>query len=313
MKKINYAQMLEANQFTHVLLISISFFLLMPLHPVTNAAEIYKYKDENGKWVFTDKEPLNEEAETINVKSAAASVIAEPEVFAQRIGERNTLQVKNPFSAPIEVEIQSPVFGDQPHRQTIPAKSTDTLYAGNLAIPSFVFRWVMGDPDSQQDNYPYRFPIPKNGTYHITQGFNGRFSHTQQPSQYAVDIDLPVGSDIAAAREGTVILVKDNYNFGGKSEYFLDKANHVMVSHADGTYGVYAHILSGSASVKPGQRVSVGSKLARSGSSGFSSGPHLHFVVLKNVGFKTISVPFVFVDSKGGQVAPRRGLELKHN
>jgi len=118
------------------------------------------------------------------------------------------------------------------------------------------------------------------------------------------------GTEISAAREGTVIWVKDDYHLGGKKAYFMDKANFVKVLHQDGTYAVYAHILQGSSFVKPGDRVKAGDKLARSGSSGYSTGPHLHFVIQKNIGMKTVSIPFKFFGANGHSFTPQKGMNV---
>ncbi|MEO6675774.1 MAG: M23 family metallopeptidase, partial [Pseudomonas sp.] len=60
------------------------------------------------------------------------------------------------------------------------------------------------------------------------------------------------------------------------------------------TMGVYLHLMRGSVSVQEGQHVIVGSALARSGNTGNSSGPHLHFVVQRNVGLALESIPYEF-------------------
>ncbi|MOA20011.1 Murein DD-endopeptidase MepM [compost metagenome] len=58
--------------------------------------------------------------------------------------------------------------------------------------------------------------------------------------------------------------------------------------------GVYLHLMRGSVLVREGQRVGIGTPLARSGNTGNSSGPHLHFVVQRNVGLALESIPFDF-------------------
>ena len=75
---------------------------------------------------------------------------------------------------------------------------------------------------------------------------------------------------------------------------FGDRANSVRVLHPDGSMGVYAHLEWESTIVSPGQRVRVGQQLGRSGNTGFSSGPHLHFVVQVNHGMQLVSVPIEF-------------------
>jgi len=70
--------------------------------------------------------------------------------------------------------------------------------------------------------------------------------------------------------------------------------NFVRIMHDDGTMGVYLHLMQGSVKVREGQRVLPGSALALSGNTGNSTGPHLHFVVQRNVGLALESIPFDF-------------------
>ena len=60
--------------------------------------------------------------------------------------------------------------------------------------------------------------------------------------------------------------------------------NYVRILHDDGTMGVYLHLMRGSVAVREGQRVEAGMQIGRSGNTGNSTGPHLHFVVQRNVG-----------------------------
>ena len=62
--------------------------------------------------------------------------------------------------------------------------------------------------------------------------------------------------------------------------------------------------------MKIGQPVARGEYIANSGNTGFSSGPHLHFVVLKNVGLRSESVPVTFAGPGGASVPPRSGQAL---
>jgi murein DD-endopeptidase MepM/ murein hydrolase activator NlpD len=274
------------------------------------SAAIYKYKDASGKWVFSDKKPSSKvETEKVKYKSPKKN-ITRPKVYTAKEQGYNTLVVNNPLHAPIELEMDSALFGNQRHKQVIPSLTSVVLHKGLEKIPDYRYRWVLGSPDKVTEVYHYQFPVASNQKYRITQSFNGRFSHSQRPSIYAVDIAMQVGTYIGAARAGTVIWVKDDYHMGGRDQFFLDKANIINVLHEDGTYAVYAHILQGTALVKVGDKVEEGDRLARSGSSGYSTGPHLHFVIRKNDGFKTRSVPFVFTDGNGGTFTPRRGMKV---
>jgi len=73
---------------------------------------------------------------------------------------------------------------------------------------------------------------------------------------------------------------------------------------------VYAHLQMNTVRVRPGQRVQRGEYLANSGNTGFSSGPHLHFVVLRNAGLRSESVPVTFAGPGGAAVSPRSGRSL---
>ncbi|PKM01377.1 MAG: peptidase M23, partial [Gammaproteobacteria bacterium HGW-Gammaproteobacteria-7] len=62
----------------------------------------------------------------------------------------------------------------------------------------------------------------------------------------------------------------------------------------DGTHSAYLHLSRGSVRVRPGQQVKVGTLLGKSGNTGRSTGPHLHFVVQKPYGSSMLSIPFRF-------------------
>lgn len=286
-----------------------SLLVILAFSPKASAA-IYKYKDDKGQWVYTDKKPSTK-VDTEEVKYKAATKAAStPKSFVKKYQGNYYLIVENPYYAPIEIEVFSPDDKSFKHKKVIPAASLSTLYKSKEPIPGYKYRWVIGSPEATVTAYNYNVPGAPNNEYKITQSFNGRFSHSKQPSQYAVDIAMDVGTYIGAARDGTVIWVKDDYHMGGRDDYFKDKANYVKVLHSDGTYAVYAHILLGSALVKPGDKVAAGDRLARSGSSGYSTGPHLHFVIYKNMGLKTQSIKFSFVDAEGQGFTPVRGMKI---
>jgi hypothetical protein len=71
----------------------------------------------------------------------------------------------------------------------------------------------------------------------------------------------------------------------------MDQANMVEILHDDGTIAVYAHLHWDSVRVQPGQFVRRGEYIANSGNTGFSTGAHLHFAVIRNSGLAAESVP----------------------
>jgi murein DD-endopeptidase MepM/ murein hydrolase activator NlpD len=122
---------------------------------------------------------------------------------------------------------------------------------------------------------------------------------------------MPVGSAVHAAREGVVINVAHKFFRGGTTQEMRDEANFVQILHDDGTTAVYAHLQLDTVRVHPGQRVARGEFIANSGNTGYSSGPHLHFVVLRNAGLRSESVPVTFAGPGGTSLAPRTGQVLR--
>ncbi|MBX7099660.1 MAG: M23 family metallopeptidase [Myxococcaceae bacterium] len=92
------------------------------------------------------------------------------------------------------------------------------------------------------------------------------------------DIGLSLGSTVLAAAAGKVIMRTDGCPYGGiGSTCGGGFGNHVVVFHATGDTSIYGHLTAGSNIVANGSQVGCGDRLGASGSSGNSSGPHLHF------------------------------------
>ena len=129
----------------------------------------------------------------------------------------------------------------------------------------------------------YRLPFPDRRTFPITQAYGGSsITHTTPDTLYAVDFTMPVGTPIIAARAGTIIKVDHTNEYTGQEPILLNKANTIIILHDDGTMALYAHLAPGQPLVNVGQHVSEGQQIAVSGNTGYSTGPHLHFAVLKN-------------------------------
>jgi murein DD-endopeptidase MepM/ murein hydrolase activator NlpD len=88
-----------------------------------------------------------------------------------------------------------------------------------------------------------------------------------------IDISAPSGAAIHAAATGKVIW--SGWRSGGSG-------NTVIIDHGGGMTTLYLHIKSGGLLVKEGQTVKAGQVIAKVGSTGLSTGPHLHFEVRKN-------------------------------
>ncbi len=108
-----------------------------------------------------------------------------------------------------------------------------------------------------------------------------------------IDIGVPIGSSIMSAQTGTVLGTGDTDTVCPGASY----GKWVFVQHTNGLSTLYAHLSV--IKVSQGQKVNTGDLLGYSGSTGYSTGPHLHFTVYASQGVKIISRPSV---SCGGGV-----------
>ncbi|MGB5854922.1 MAG: M23 family metallopeptidase [Oceanisphaera sp.] len=136
------------------------------------------------------------------------------------------------------------------------------------------------------------------GRYRIAQGFNGDFSHNKLSNRYALDIALPVGTALYATRDGVVMAAVDSHVGGGLAPQYRGKSNHLRLRHADGSMTLYAHLQTGSLRVRKGDRVKVGQRVAASGNTGYSSGPHLHLALQIVKAGRNESIPFTLQGSQ---------------
>lgn len=116
------------------------------------------------------------------------------------------------------------------------------------------------------------FVWPCPSSYTITSEFGGRESPTAGASSnhQGIDIGAPQGSAIVAAASGTVVT----------AAYSVSAGNYVIISHGNGISTVYMH--ASALYVSAGQTVSAGESIAAVGSTGYSTGAHLHFGVTVN-------------------------------
>lgn len=118
-----------------------------------------------------------------------------------------------------------------------------------------------------------QWPLP--GYYKISSYFGMRMHPILKYNKMhgGIDIGAPNYTPIHAAASGKVICAA--WRSGGSG-------NTVIIDHGGGITTLYFHIIKGGILVKEGQIVSAGDVIAKVGSTGLSTGPHLHFEVRKN-------------------------------
>ncbi|NPV06741.1 MAG: M23 family metallopeptidase [Anaerolineae bacterium] len=124
---------------------------------------------------------------------------------------------------------------------------------------------------AQERTYTARVANPQEGSGSFIWPVSGYISQGVHSGHVAVDIAGNRGSPVVAADSGTVTLVswmRTSYGY------------HVIVDHGNGLETLYAHL--DSISVEVGQNVAKGEAIGTRGSTGRSTGPHLHFEVREN-------------------------------
>lgn len=146
--------------------------------------------------------------------------------------------------------------------------STDVLYAGqNIFIPgarldSYSLKMAMGE----------LFKCPITAKWRLSSPYGYRADPFTGVRKFHTGMDLaaPTGTPVKASLDGKVVAVSYNQVYG----------NYVIISHINGYQTLYAHLHT--TTCKVGQRLDQGQKLGLVGSTGYSTGPHLHFTVYKN-------------------------------
>jgi len=233
-------------------------------------------------------------------------------LLTQAAGPDQELIARNDGPAPITVYVTlsgQNYASDRtwPATAVVPPHSALPLgrvYAADKAAGgfNFLFRYShhFGVVDAVHDSEAvYRLPYQEGQGYPVTQAYGGTLSsHNNRENLYAIDFAMPRGTPIVAARGGVVIDATLKHHEGGFDVRYLDKANTVAIVHDDGTVAEYAHLSPGTGFVQVGQRVAPGELIGHSGNTGYSSGPHLHFIVSRPAiaGGKVAreSVPVVF-------------------
>lgn len=311
---------LKLERWWPVLLASVILAVSSPTH----AQSLYKYRDDNGQWIYTDRRPEDgAAAEVLSLKTAPGR--ATVTVVHALSGGEMVFMARNEFHAPVEIAIQfediAGIGQPQPDSQlrwVVPPRSDLVLLnlpvLGNASAPRAEYRvaYLPGDPASvHRNDEGYRVPFVAGRNFPVTQAYPDAKTHRTDDSKYAIDIAMPVGTDVLAARSGIVFdVVSKNFRGGALKQALAQLANIVRILHDDGTYAVYAHLNWDSIRVRPGERVQAGQYIADSGNTGFSSGPHLHFAVQRNAGMRIEAVPLVFRGRNLRNVVPETGAIL---
>lgn len=293
------------------------------LSPSVLAKKLYKYKDPEGLWHYSDKQPETEQSVEVRQLKAAKK----RHIWLEKTGDKHKPKffIINHYKGEVEIEVQfnqaqniisTPPL---PKRFIVQPGHSDTLFQIESIDEykswkySLQYSYIIGTPLAIHDkNIAYLPPFAVNTAFPISQAFDGKFSHTDKQNKYAVDLAMPINTPVHAARAGVVIEVNDDFFRGGIKQGYKSRANSIRILHKDGSMAVYAHLALEKAQVYPGLKVYAGQLIGYSGNTGFSSGPHLHFAIQINKGMELVSVPFQFVSADGVVSKPIAGRLLSN-
>ncbi len=213
-------------------------------------------------------------------------------VYIEQEGMNVNVYADNDEEIPMTVDLQLNLTGMQSTLEknkgliAVPAKSKKYLLAKvspkpksrqmNLGMESSVY---MGDITLKPDlDYVYSLPFSKKDKVQVYQGYNGSFSHS---GKKALDFGLEIGEKVTAARGGIVYKVIDSNSKSCKNKSCQKYNNVVMVYHEDGSSAEYVHLDHNGSEVSLGDVIEKGDLIGYSGNTGWSSGPHLHFMVFQ--------------------------------
>jgi hypothetical protein len=275
--------------------------------PSSSGTKVLRWTDAAGVVHFGDSAGAPPEAVRVEGVVPPSDPTAFVDLQTVAAADGTDVFVGNELAGPVQVRLslkaRTPPRLSEDFRldQLLPASSRVRLgrMYGTEAI-GLLLDIVPGDPAAQPRDTAYNLPVDETSDWRVGQAFGGGHSHNDAQNRYAVDIIVPEGTPVLAARGGVVMQVESSFDRAGNdAAKYAQRANVVRILHDDGTMAVYAHLRENGVYVKLGQRVSLGQQIAVSGNTGYSSGPHLHFCVQVNRGMELVSIPFRMVGPDG--------------
>ena len=218
----------------------------------TDAVERKQSSTQLQAWTVTDVAEVESATEEAPLAAAPTSVAPQPELPAAS----EPVATDRPLSTGGEHLLAAAPLGAEVYRP-FPEMPTGQMVSPDMPLLPGAEQFLPEAPN-RFNGYIW----PARGTF--TSGYGWRWGRMHR----GIDIAGPVGTPIVAAASGVV--VRSGWNSGGYG-------NLVDIRHPDGSMTRYAH--NSRLLVREGQQVSQGQQIAAMGSTGYSTGPHLHFEI----------------------------------
>jgi len=212
-------------------------------------------------------------AEPMKSPEIKAELIAEtkPKIQADQVEEK-AQKMSNPVNAVSREEVKTVQVDLQPTKMGNPTASSITSTIANpvAKTATSIDNHKASLIEVEKRSIPSTKPIL--AKYRLSSKFGNRFHPTLYRWRFhgGVDMACPKGTKIHIPADGVV--VKSGWNGG--------YGNYIKVKHGNGYETVYGHLSK--VSVKKGQKIKKGDVIGKVGSTGRSTGAHLHYEIIKN-------------------------------
>lgn len=217
------------------------------------------------KKIEDDKKELETSQKTITAKQQSLQVAKkEKEAYSAKLSEEekkteNEIEEMEKDKAEVNNKLKAIAEAEKKKNQT--SKSSNSSSSSNQT-------YINSTPSESG----FIFPVAG-----LSKANINRKTYPSYPGHTGVDINIGViGKSVVAVKDGTVEISEAQRNSNGD---YRGYGEYVIINHHDGTMTLYGHMLSGTRRVSKGQTVKQGQVIGTVGSTGNSSGPHLHFEV----------------------------------
>lgn len=219
-----------------------------------------------------------------NALALSERELAEDELNAE--SERIAAEVvdlQKQYAAELAAQATAAAKATKAAEATRSAKATRAAEATKAAKPT-----PTPKPANRQPSGGWVWPYP--GDYHVYSKYGMRMHPVYHVYRFHSGVDLggDYGAPIVAAADGVVIKVRNPWQ--GRNTGGSGYGNYIIIMHANGVSTLYAHMKKTLVSV--GESVDAGDKIGLCGSTGTSTGPHLHFEVMVN-GRTVNPIPYI--------------------
>jgi murein DD-endopeptidase MepM/ murein hydrolase activator NlpD len=265
-----------------------------PFAVTTAFAEVYKYKNAEGVWVFTDEKP--EGAELSNAKPIITKQQNKVAVVNKGTEDKPVLYATSSVHGPVEVWLdfggsQNVKFSQkEPFYWVITGPGEEQLLEleAEDTEQEWSYGWrasyVPGAPVTQSSLNKSPLGLPsKGGPFVVSTA-----TDNDVRSKFGVDIAAPESTPVIAVKSGVVMDTEKDFSAAGAGLSQSSGGDVVRVLHRDGSMGLYSNFRVEGIEVVPGQKVRKGQLI------GYSGPEKLSFALQINDGKKLISVPFRF-------------------